>query len=159
MKIINVENKKQLKKFIDFPWKIYKDSRFWVPPLKIDVEEILSDKNAFWLHAKKQLFLVCDEQGETLGRIAAIIDYNYVSFQNDKCGFFGFFECVDDISVARILFDNAKSWLNEQGIYKIMGPMNPSTNDEYGFLMEGFNISPAIMMSYTPEYYLCLAEN
>ncbi|MDR1522888.1 MAG: hypothetical protein LBS29_02925 [Endomicrobium sp.] len=158
MKIVNIRNKRQLKQFIDFSWEIYKDNKFWVAPLKIDVEEILSEKNPFWLHAKKQLFLVCDEQGKTLGRIAAIIDYNYISFQNDKCGFFGFFECIDDVTVARLLFDNAKSWLSEQGIHKIMGPMNPSTNDECGFLMEGFNILPSIMMPYTPEYYLCLAE-
>ncbi|MDR1243784.1 MAG: hypothetical protein LBJ79_01140 [Endomicrobium sp.] len=158
MKVINVENKKQLKQFIDFPWEIYKNNKFWVPPLKIDVKEILSVKNPFWLHAKKQLFLACNDEEKILGRIAAIIDYNYISFQNDKCGFFGFFESVNDIAVAKALFDSLKCWLKEHGIHKVMGPMNPSTNDECGFLMDGFDILPSIMMPYTPGYYLDLAK-
>jgi hypothetical protein len=158
MKLIEVKNKRQLKQFINLPWQIYKANKFWVPPLKIDVGELLSDKNPFWMHAKRQFFLIYDEKGEVLGRIAAIIDYNYISFQNDKCGFFGFFECINDINVAKVLFDSARKWLKEQKIHKMMGPMNPSTNDECGFLMEGFNILPSIMMPYTPEYYLNLAQ-
>jgi hypothetical protein len=158
MKLTEVKNKGQLKQFINLPWQIYKENKFWVPSLKIDVKEILSEKNSFWLHAKKQLFLVYDEKGRVLGRIAAIIDYNYISFQNDKCGFFGFFECVDDINIAKVLFDGVKKWLKEQNIHKMMGPMNPSTNDECGFLMKGFDISPSLMMPYTPEYYLNLAQ-
>ncbi|AKL97691.1 hypothetical protein [Endomicrobium proavitum] len=159
MKIIKVENQKQFRQFIRFPWKIYSEESPWVPPLISDVIEILSeDKNPFWLHAKKQLFLAYDDNNETVGRIAAIIDNNYISFQNDNCGFFGFFESVDNQNVANALFTAAKAWLNEQGVPKMMGPMNPSTNDECGFLLDGFDIAPSLMMTYTPKYYLKLAE-
>jgi len=158
MKIITVETKKQLNQFIKFPWKIYPKESPWVPPLLMDIKEILSEKNPFWMHAKKQFFLAYNDKGEIIGRIAAIIDENYISFQDDNCGFFGFFECIDDVETAKALFAAAKSWLSEQGVPKMMGPMNPSTNDECGFLSDGFDIPPSLMMPYTPEYYLNLAE-
>lgn len=159
MRIAKVENSRQFRQFIRFPWKVYSKDSHWVPPLISDAITILSkDKNPFWLHAKRKLFLAYNEDGKVIGRIAAIIDYNYMNFQDDNCGFFGFFECVDDEVAAKALFDAAKNWLNEKGINKMMGPMNPSTNDELGFLSEGFDLPPSLMMSYTPQYYLKLAE-
>jgi hypothetical protein len=161
MRIAKVNNKKQIKQFVKFPWKIYSntESNKWIPPLISDEKWIISeDKNPFWLHARKQLFLAYDDENNVVGRIAAVIDYNYMSFQDDKCGFFGFFECIDDVQIAKALFFSAQEWLNEQSIKKMIGPMNPSTNGECGFLLEGFDIPPSLMMPYTPEYYLKLAE-
>jgi hypothetical protein len=159
MIIVKVSNKDQIKQFVKFPWKVYSKSSKWVPPLICDVKWIISEnKNPFWLHARTQLFLAYDGNNNVIGRIAAIIDYNYMSFQDDKCGFFGFFECVNDVQAAKSLFCSAQEWLNEQGIKKMIGPMNPSTNDECGFLLEGFDIPPSFMMPYSPEYYLNLAE-
>ncbi len=144
--------------FIKFPRKIYKDSPFWVPPLNSEVKKILSDKNPFWNHAKKQLFLAYDDNETVVGRIAGIIDYNYINFQKNEVGFFGFFESVNDLETAQKLFDCVKQWLAENNLLKMMGPMNPSTNDEVGFLYEGFDSSPRIMMPYTHKYYISLAE-
>ncbi|MDR3092995.1 MAG: hypothetical protein LBU33_03700 [Endomicrobium sp.] len=159
MKIVKVDVRKQFKQFVRFPWKIYSKDSPWVAPLISDAANILSEgKNSFWMHAKKQLFLAYDDNGNVVGRIAAMIDYNYITFQGDKRGFFGFFECHDDIETARSLFSAAENWLKEQNIYKMMGPMNPSTNDECGFLSEGFDIPPSLAMAYTPKYYLRLAE-
>jgi hypothetical protein len=159
MIIVKVSNKDQIKQFVKFPWKVYSKSSKWVPPLICDVKWIISEnKNPFWLHARTQLFLAYDGNNNVIGRIAAIIDYNYMSFQDDKCGFFGFFECINDVQTAKSLFCSAQEWLNEQGIKKMIGPMNPSTNDECGFLLEGFDIPPSFMMPYSPEYYLNLAE-
>ncbi|MCL2145505.1 MAG: hypothetical protein FWH43_08465 [Endomicrobia bacterium] len=159
MRIAKAESSKQFRQFVRFPWKIYNEDSPWVPPLISDVIDMLSEgKNPFWLHAKRELFLAYDDDDNIIGRIAAIIDYNYMNFQDDKCGFFGFFECIDDAAAAKALFDAAKNWLDDKGVYKMMGPMNPSTNDELGFLSEGFDLPPGLMMSYTPEYYLKLAE-
>jgi len=159
MKVIKVDTKKQFKEFIRFPWKVYSKNSPWVPPLISDTAKILSEnKNPFWMHAKKQLFLAYDNSNNVVGRIMAAVDYSYINFHNDKCGFFGFFECFDRIEIAKALFSAAENWLKEHNIYKMMGPMNPSANDECGFLLEGFDISPSLMMSYTPEYYLGLAE-
>ncbi|MDR3195425.1 MAG: hypothetical protein LBT58_01325 [Endomicrobium sp.] len=160
MRIVKADTKKQLKQFVKFPWKIYSKSGKWVPPLISSAKGIISEgKNPFWLHARRQLFLAYEgNNNNVIGRIAAIIDYNYISFQDDKCGFFGFFECIDDVQTAKSLFCAAQEWLNEQGVKKMIGPMNPSTNDKCGFLLEGFDLHPSLMMPYTPEYYLKLAE-
>jgi hypothetical protein len=159
MIIVKVGNKDQIRQFVNFPWKIYSKSSKWVPPLICDIKKIISeDKNPFWQHAIRQLFLAYDDDNNVIGRIAAIIDYNYISFQDDKCGFFGFFECINDVQTAKSLFCSVQEWLNEQGIKKMTGPMNPSTNDECGFLLEGFDISPSFMMPYNHKYYLNLVE-
>ncbi|MCL2389717.1 MAG: hypothetical protein FWC85_04985 [Elusimicrobia bacterium] len=159
MRLQEVLTKKDLSLFINFPFKLYKGDAFWVPPLRIDVKEILSDSNPFWLHSSRKLFLALDDNGNVIGRIAAIIDQNYIDFQNTKVGFFGFFECVNDVQVAKALFDAAHGWIKENGIEKMMGPVNPSTNDTVGFLCENFDCSPAVMMPYSKEYYLSLAES
>ncbi|MDR3111928.1 MAG: hypothetical protein LBU55_01990 [Elusimicrobiota bacterium] len=158
MKLIKVENQNQLNQFIKVPWKIYSKKSPWVPPLISEVQKLLSEENPFWKHAKKQLFLVANNNGKIVGRIAAIIDYNYIEFQKNECGFFGFFECADDVIAAKILYEAAQAWLKEQKINKMIGPMNPSTNDECGFLLDGFDKTPSIMMPYTPQYYLRLAS-
>jgi hypothetical protein len=159
MIIVKVNNKDQIKQFIKFPWKVYSESSKWVPPLICDVKWTISEnKNPFWLHARTQLFLAYDGNNNVIGRIAAIIDYNYMSFQDDKCGFFGFFECINDVQTAKSLFRSAQEWLSKDGIKKMIGPTNPSINDECGFLLEGFDVPPSFMMPYSPEYYLNLAE-
>ncbi len=149
---------KDIDKFIKLSYQIYKDNPYWVPQLDSENKKMLSDKNPYWQHAKRQLFLAYDESKNIVGRIAAIIDYNYIKFQETEVGFFGFFECIDNVEVAKLLFEEAKSWLEENKIYKMMGPMNPSTNDEVGFLYEGFDSEPKILMPYTHKYYLNLAE-
>lgn len=149
---------KQINDFIKLPYKIYKDNPYWIPQLNSENKKLLSNKNPYWEHAKKQLFLAYDNNGNIVGRIAAIIDYNYISFQQTEIGYFGFFECIDNVEVAKLLFDCVKQWLSENKIFKMMGPMNPSTNDEVGFLYEGFDSCPKILMPYTQKYYLSLAQ-
>ncbi|MDR1928659.1 MAG: hypothetical protein LBQ07_01035 [Endomicrobium sp.] len=159
MRIVKIFNNKQFMQFVRLPWKIYSGVKQWVPPLISDVIYTLSEnKNPFWMHAKRQLFLAYDKNNDVVGRIVAIIDYSYISFHNDKCGFFGFYECINDLEVAMNLFISAENWLKDQNIYKMIGPMNPSINYECGFLYDGFNINPSFMMPYTHKYYLQLVE-
>ncbi len=149
---------KQIDIFINFQHKLYKNNPYWVPPLKSELKKTLSDKNPYWKHSKKQFFAAYNQNNEIVGIIAGIIDYNYIDFQNERIGFFGYFETVDDVSVAKELFKSVRIWLSENKINKMMGPMNPSTNDEVGFLYEGFDSSPKLLMPYTHKYYLNLAE-
>lgn len=147
-----------LHEFIRFPWKVYQGNPNWVPPLKRDVEFLLSEKkNPFFQHAEVACFLA-RKNGETVGRIAAIIDRNHIQFHNEQTGFFGFFECLPDCAVARELLDIAAEWLKTRDIKIMRGPMNPSTNYECGFLLEGFDSPPMIMMTYSPAYYLDYME-
>jgi GNAT superfamily N-acetyltransferase len=159
MRIACVKTKKQLKEFIKLPWKIYSKESPWVPPLISDIKNILSlEKNPFWAHAKRELFLAYDDNGNTIGRVAAIIDDNYIKFQNDVCGFFGFFECINDVEVAKSLLEAVQNWLKSNNINKMIGPMSPSTNDEMGFVSDGIDKPPSIMMTYTQQYYLDLVS-
>jgi len=117
-----------------------------------------TSKNPFFKHAEMQLFLA-KKNDEIVGRIAAIKNDLHNQNHNDKVGFFGFFECVNDQQTANMLFDAAKQWLNDKGLTAMRGPANPSSNDEYGLLVEGFDDSPRILMPYNPEYYITLCEN
>ncbi len=148
----------KIDEFLKCPYEIYKGNPYWIPQLDRDMKMILSDKNPFWQHAKKALFLAYDDKGKPAGRIAAVIDYNYIKFQENEIGFFGFFECINNAEAAKQLFECAREFLAKNNIKKMMGPMNPSTNDEVGFLYEGFDSPAKIMMPYTHDYYIELAE-
>ncbi len=155
--IKTVESKKDFNDFINFPYELYKNDPVWVPRLKVDVKHVLGDKNPFWQHADKVLFLAVRE-GRIAGRISGTVDYNYIKFQKERVGFFGFFECVNDYEVAGALLDSVKEWLLKKDIEKIIGPFSPSTNDEVAFLLEGYDLSPYLMMPYNPPYYHDLME-
>ncbi len=154
-----VTNKTDLDKFIRLPWKIYKDNSHWVPPLIRDVKFKLNrEKHPFFEFARMELF-VAEKENEIVGRIAAIVNDRHNEFHNEKLGFFGMFESVDDVETARLLYTAAEDWCRKEGMERILGPVNLSTNDECGFLLEGFDLDPAIMMPYTLEYYLKLSED
>ena len=153
-----VTDKKAWEYFLRLPWSIYKGNQHWVPPLLTEVKGLLdAEKNPFWEHARRAVFLAWKD-GKPAGRIVAIVDENHNNFHNEKTGFFGFFECIEDFEVARCLWDEAKRWLERNKSEIMRGPANPSMNDECGFLLEGFDKPPTIMMPYTPPYYLEFAE-
>ena len=157
--IKTVTTKSELTQFIKFPWKIYKDDKYWVPPLLMEQKTLLDkQKNPFFKDAQAEYFLAY-RNGEAVGRIAAIKNDIHLKYHNDSSGHFGFFECINDQQVANALFDKAKLWMTEKNLKYMKGPANPSSNDTYGMLMEGFNDSPRLLMPYNPEYYLKLCEN
>jgi GNAT superfamily N-acetyltransferase len=146
------------RRFIDLPWRIYAGDRNWVPPLKAEVRKKLDfQEHPFWEHARAALFLA-EKDGQIVGRISAQVDDNYNRLWDEKLGSFGFFECVDDQEVAGALFDAAADWVRRQGMTVLRGPMSPSSNDEWAFLIEGFERPPVLMMPYNPRYYPTLAE-
>lgn len=157
MKIKIVSNKKELLKFIKFQWKVYKNDPHWVPQLVSDTKLLFDEKkNFFWEHAEKKLFYVEDEKGNILSRAAGVIDYNFIKFHNEQTGFFAFFECLNipqKKEVTSILLSAVESWLKEKNMKKILGPTAPSTNDEMGLLIEGYDSDPVLMMPYNPQYY------
>lgn len=93
------------------------------------------------------------------GRISAIINHAHNAFWKDKVGFFGFFESKNDQAVATALLEAAKKFLKEQGLDTMRGPMNFSTNEECGLLVDGFDTPPAVMMTHNPPYYANLFES
>ncbi len=149
-----VQSRRDLKKFIQFSYDFYRGNPFWVPPLRVDQFETLNPrKNPFFEHGRMQLFLALDANGQVVGRIAAIINGMHLKTHADEAGFFGFFETQEHYEIAEALLDAAASWLSEQGMQLIRGPVNPSLNDTSGLLVNGFDRVPSIMMSYNPPYY------
>lgn len=158
IKIKKVISKKDQKKFIKFPWEVYKDYPNWVPPLIMEVKEKLSKKhNPFFEHAEMELFLAYDGD-ELKGRVAAILDENHNKMHNEKVVFFGLYESFNDIDITRALLDRVMEWGKERGMNILRGPVNISMNDECAFLLEGFDSPPVVIMPYNPAYYLDLME-
>jgi hypothetical protein len=156
--LTEVKTPKQLGAFIDFPWRIYAGNPCWVPPLKHDVKTMLDvQHHPFWEHARRALFLA-EKDGQIVGRISAQVDDNYNNLWNEKLGSFGFFECIDDQAAANTLFDAAANWVKGQGMNVLRGPMSPSSNDEWGFLLDAYDKPPVLMMPYNHAYYVTLAE-
>ncbi len=146
------------KAFILFQYDIYKDLPNFVPPLVMDREQVLDPKKNPWFEfGTAQLFLA-RRAGKIVGRIAAVEDPRYNEFHSVKVGWFGFFECIDDASVAKALLTTVERWVSARGLEQCMGPASFSSNGEWAFLAEGFDQDPSIMMPYNPKYYLSLVE-
>jgi GNAT superfamily N-acetyltransferase len=159
IEIVPIGGKSGLNEFVKLPWSIYPGDPHWVPQLQIATKELLDRvKHPFYKNADAEFF-VARRDGRAVGRIAAIVDRNHNHFHEEKAGFFGFFECVDDQQVANALIETARKWVSERGAEFLRGPVNPSTNYECGLLLEGFESSPMVMMTYNPRYYPKLLEN
>lgn len=155
VQIAPVASGRDLKAFIQFPYDLYRDSPWWVPPLRMDVSRLLNRrKNAFFEHGDMHLLLARDASGTVTGRIAAIRNGMHLKKYADGTGFFGFFECIDDEPTAHALFDAAAAWLRGQGLHAMRGPANPSLNDTAGLLVDGFDRRPSLLMPYNPPEYV-----
>jgi len=153
MKIVEVSSKSQLKAFIDFPHELYQDDRNYVPELFIAQRDMLTPgKHPFYKHSFIQLFLAYQDK-KIVGRIAAIYNTNHNAFTGAKDGFFGFFDTINDQAVVDALLTRSIEWLKEKGASKVVGPVNLSTNETCGLLVEGFDRPPVAMMPYNKPYY------
>lgn len=147
-----IEARKSLDDFIRFPLSLYSEDPFFVPQLNREMKMHFSDKNPFFHHAIAKYFIALKD-GVIAGRIISFINKRHHDFHKEKTGFFGFFDCINDEAVSKALFDRSASYLKENGMEAMRGPMNFSTNEECGFLIEGFNEPPFLMMPYNPSYY------
>jgi hypothetical protein len=102
--------------------------------------------------------LIAYRDGQPVGRICATINRSHNEYYKDKTGFFGFFDCINDVEVARALFAAAGKKLKDEGMETVRGPYNPTVNEDCGLLVEGFEAAPMVMMPYNPPYYLDLYE-
>jgi len=151
-------NRRQLKTFIKFPWRIYRHDPNWVPPLILDQLQFFTPgKNPYFSHSTAQLFMAF-RGDEPVGRISAHENNQHIQVHKDGAGFFGFFECIDDHAVANALFDVASTWLGERGLKTMRGPVSFSVNHEAGLLLDAFDEPPLIRMTYNPPYYPGLIE-
>jgi GNAT superfamily N-acetyltransferase len=153
-----VRSTRDLKRFIDLPYRLHARDPLWVPPLRRDVAMLLDRrKNPFFEHADAEYFLA-EREGAVVGRVAAIHNRLHNETHGDRVGFFGFFECEDDQRVADALVETAAGWLRARGLDTMRGPASFSVNDECGLLVDGFDTPPTLMMPHNPRHYVRLIE-
>ncbi len=158
IRIESADGPNRLSRFIDVSFRLNRGLPHWVPSLRIAEKGRLDPrKNPFFEHAEAARFIATRE-GRPVGRVLAIWDREHVRFQDERVGFFGFFECEDDAEATRALLDAASNWLGERGAERLRGPISPSTNDQCGLLVEGFDSSPTLMMPYNPPYHAARFE-
>jgi len=146
------------RRFQRLPWTIYADDPNWVPPILSQERLLLGwGRHPFFDHAEMVTYLA-ERDGKVAGRIAVFVNDIHNAKYDEKRGFFGFFECVDDLAVARALFDAGRVWLLRRGMTDWRGPVNPSLNYTCGLLIDGFSSPPVFLMTYNPPYYAALIE-
>jgi hypothetical protein len=158
VEIVPVEGGRSAREFLEFPYRLYRGDPYWVPPPRTAQKRLFDTRHhPFYREAEMQRFLaLCG--GRIAGRVAAILHFGANGPGNRRTGSFGFLEMENRLEVAQALLDAAEGWLRAKGVTVIRGPMNPSTNYECGMLVEGFDSSPFILMTYNPPYYPELIE-
>ena len=159
-KVIEVTDKTTQAEFIQLPFSIYKSDPNWIPPLKQDIEKVFDPaKNKFFEDGECTRWILKDERGQTIGRIAAFINRRTAFTEDQPTGGCGFFECIDNQEAANLLFDTGKQWLQERKMEAMDGPINfGERNAWWGLLVDGF--TPATYeMNYNLPYYKALFEN
>jgi GNAT superfamily N-acetyltransferase len=156
MAVISIEpvsSRRDLKRFIDFPFGLRRDDPLWVPPLKVERRIFLSRRlNAFFKHGEAEYFLALRE-GRVVGRISAHVNHAFNDYQGKNWGWFGFLEFEQDAEVLEALLDAAAAWLLERGKERMVGRAIFAMNDESGILIEGFDLRPMILQPWNPSYY------
>lgn len=159
MKLIEVNDRKTRREFLDMPMRVYKDNDVWVRPLDSSIEKVFDPgKNVFFQHGDVCRWILKNEQGELIGRVAAFINEKKAFKFDQPTGGMGFFECIDDQAAAFLLFDTCKEWLLKRGMEAMDGPINFGENDNFwGLLVDGF-IHPSFGMQFNPPYYQAFYE-
>jgi GNAT superfamily N-acetyltransferase len=153
-----VRTRRDLKRFVKVPFRLHRDHPQWVAPLIYERMEFLNrKKNPYFEHAEAEYF-IAERDGEPVGRITVQVDERWDEFQGGSDAMFGFFESEDDAETARALLDSAMEWARARGRSRILGPMDFTTNDEVGILIEGYALRPMILEPWHPPHYRELIE-
>ncbi|HEX2097173.1 MAG TPA: GNAT family N-acetyltransferase [Solirubrobacterales bacterium] len=153
-----VRTRRELKRFVKVPFRLHREHPQWVAPLIFDRMQFLDRRrNPYFEHAEAEYFLA-ERDGEPVGRITAQIDERWDEYQGGSDGMFGFFETIEDREVAAALLEAAEGWLRERGRERVLGPMDFTTNDELGILIDGFELRPMILQPWHPPFYRELLE-
>ena len=153
-----VQTRRDQKAFLNLEREIYSEDAHWVPPLWLVRRELVGFKpHPFYDDADRQAFLV--RRGEqVVGRVLAIVNHGHIRRYGEQRGFFGFFECRDDVEASNELFATASRWLKDRGMTDVRGPANPSLNYDCGLLIDGFDSPPTFLIPYNRDYYGRLVE-
>ena len=156
---IATTERRQVQRFLDLPFRIYRDCPQWVPPLEPDARHMLDRRrHPFYQHSDAAFFLVTQDDGRPIGRIAVLDHHSYNAFNHERTAFFYLFECEDNPEAAQTLFNAAFDWARSRGLNNIFGPKGFAALDGIGLLVKGFEHRPALGVPYNPPYYPALIE-
>ena len=162
MYIREVRDKKDIREFLSLPVRLYVATPQWIRPLEADIESVFDkEKNKAYRHGECTRWILADDAGTIIGRVAAFVDTKIVSKGNDQpTGGIGFFECIQDRHAAFMLFDKCKAWLQAKGMEAMDGSINFGSRDRWwGLLVEGFEHEPNYQCNYNFPYYVELFED
>jgi GNAT superfamily N-acetyltransferase len=156
---LDPSNKSQVKRFIDLPFPLYKDTPEWVPPIRIDVATALNPKkHPYYEHSFAEFFIATVDKKD-VGRLAVLENIHYNEYHGTKRAQFYFFECIDDKAVAEALFNRAFEWADQRGLNEMIGPKGFGALDGYGMLVDGFDHRQMMtMMNYNKPYLPKIVE-
>ena len=154
-----VQDEAGLEEFLRFPWRLYGQDPYWVPPLLPEQRKFLDPRRGPFFEIGEAQYFLAYRQGEPVGRISAHLNRRHDKYHGAETGFWGFFEAVRDQEVANALFEAAAAWLRQRGRSRLVGPLNFSIYDEMGLLIEGFDSMPAMFQTHNPPYYTDLVAS
>jgi GNAT superfamily N-acetyltransferase len=153
-----VEGRRELREFIELPYRLHSTSPYWCPPLRLERRMFLSRRqNAFFKHGDAQLFCAWRDE-RVVGRISAQVDHAYNAYHGSDTGMFGFLEFEDDPEILPALLEAAFAWLRARNCGLALGPMDFGMNDENGVLVEGYDREPMVKQPWHPPYYAARCE-
>lgn len=147
-----ISTRKDLNAFIGMPNRIYQEDPHWVARLRLERQQHFTAANPFFEHGKWQGWLAFKDR-RLAGRISAQIDYLHEERYRNATGYFGSLEGENDLLIFRALFDTAETWLRQQGMKRVVGPLNLNINQEVGLLIRGFDRPPFFMMGHAHPYF------
>jgi hypothetical protein len=156
---IDTRNRRHVRRFVDFPYRLYAGHPQWVPPIRADIRTMLDrDKHPFHKHSDADFFVV-EREGEVVGRIAALENRNYNRYHKCNQANFYLFDTIDDVAVVEALVTKVREWAKRRGLTTLLGPKGFGLLDGYGILVEGFEHRQMMtMMNYNYSYYPRLLE-
>ncbi len=155
-----IKSKAQETAFIELPVRLYKDCPYWIRPLDQDIRNVFNpEKNPCFKYGECVRWLLRDEEGTCVGRVAAFVNRKTCGLDKYKVGQMGFFECIDNREAAFKLMDCCREWLESKGMEAMEGPVNFGERIEWwGLLVDGFDRYPNYAMPYTHSYYVKFFE-
>jgi hypothetical protein len=155
---LDPRRRNDVRRFVDFPFRLYARDGHWSPPLRSAVRRTLNPRaHPFYAHSQAALFLA-EEEGRTLARVAVLDNARYNDHTGRNAAFFTYFDSVDDAAAARGVLDAAARWAAERGRTLLLGPKGFVRSDAPGLLVEGFEYEAALGMPYNYDYYPRLLE-
>lgn len=158
--LMDTRSRSDVNRFIEIPYRLYRDNPNWVPPLRIDAASYLNrDRHPFYEHSDADFF-VARRDGRDIGRLAVLENKRYNAYHDCKQAQFYFFDCEEDQEAANALFERAFEWALKRGLDTMVGPKGFGPLDGYGLLVEGYEHRQMMnMMNYNYPYYCQLVEN